>query len=173
MRGMFAFSLAAILLSSVATIPVAFSDHADPANVHLEGTSTIGGVPVVINLEGTTEVTPNDDDEDDDNDDDEDDEGSVHLRITGGNVTIGSDTFNITKGRGELKNDTGTLDLKKLKAEIRDGNFKGELKIDDATVLSDGNWTDVKGRLAVKEKGTKNEIRLTFTASGNSTGVFH
>lgn len=169
LRGIFALPLIAILLSSAVTLPSAFSNHADPFTVELTGASTIGNVSVVINLEGTSEVTPDGEVEDED-----DDEGSVHLRITGGNVTIGSDTFNITSGRAELKNST-SLELEKLNARIQDGDFHGKLKLDMATVNDDGTWTDVQGRLKIKEKGegTKNEIMLTFTASGTSAGVLH
>ncbi len=198
LRGIFAFSLIAILLSSAVTIPAAFSNHADPFEVHLEGASDIGGVSVVINLEGTTHVTPNDDDtttttttettatdtttttmiasveqnNDNDNDDDED-ERVVHLRITGGNVIIGTDTYDIIRGKGVLKNNGGILELKELQAWIKSDGYYGKLKLDSAMVSSDGTWSNVEGKLKVKEKETREEISFTFTASGNSAGVFH
>lgn len=232
---MFAFPLIAILLSSAVTIPAAFSNHDDPFHVHLEGTSDIGGVSVVINLEGTTQATPDDDDDDndddtttttttestttdtttvtestttevittestttdttttdtttttesattdtsttiasveDDNDDDEH-KRSVLLRITGGNVIIGTDTYDIIRGKGVLKNNGGTLELKELQAYIKSDGYYGKLKLDSAMVSSDGTWSDVEGKLKVKEKETREEISFTFMASGDSKGVFH
>ena len=218
LKGMFAFPLIAILLSSAVTIPAAFSNHADPFEVHLEGISDIGGVSVEINLEGTTRATPDDDDtttttttestttdtttviestttdtttviestttdtttiaptasvEHDDDDDDDEDERTVLLRITGGNVIIGTDTYDIIRGKGVLKNNGGTLELEELQAYIKSDGYYGKLKLDSAMVSSDGTWSDVEGKLKVKEKETHEEISFTFMAAGNSAGVFH
>jgi hypothetical protein len=107
------------------------------------------------------------------NHDDDEDEGVVLLRITGGNVIIGTDTFDIIRGKGVLRNNGDTLELRELQALIKSEGYYGKIKLDSGMVSSDGTWSEVEGKLKVKEKGTHEEISFTFMASGNSAGVFH